>query len=497
MSHPQQFRLSSRGMLFAAVSVAFAQSSFANSGRVDFAAGNITATGADGASRRLVKGNEVKTGDRIVSDGSGRAQIRFTDGSFVSLQPNTDFDIKNYAFNGRTDGTEKALFGLLKGAMRTVTGLVGRVNRDAYQITTPTATVGIRGTGGLIYIAPDGSTWILGSSGVWTMTNPAGSVEVPAGTSATSAADGKRPPERTEKLPVYTAPKVEETKKEYAQGETRSSSGAQADIPTFKPLVTGSGYSLAYHGGGSSAGGEGGTINNNSSGTYGTKVNATFTSLGLMTAFSQDSIPGGFGIGYSGQLGPEGKSGSHAEFSTTSGVLAWGRWIGTMNVGGTTQTASSNQGLHYVVGTPPTSMPTGQKFTYDMIGSTKPTAIDGSVAPGTLTSATLSGTFGVTGLTGVSNLSLAGTIGGKTFNAPNVSGYINNAASATFCGSGSYTGTLNPSCSSVSVIGFFAGSGASNAGFTYQLNNTSLVGSPAVVGAAAFSKGAAVALPPP
>ena len=65
--------------------------------------------------------------------------------------------------------------------MRAVTGLVGRVNRDQYQVTTPTATVRIRGTGGVIQVRDDGSTLIVGTSGIWSLTNPAGSIDVPCG----------------------------------------------------------------------------------------------------------------------------------------------------------------------------------------------------------------------------------------------------------------------------------------------------------------------------
>jgi hypothetical protein len=40
----------------------------------------------------------VNSGERLETN-SGRVQIRFTDGSFISLQPNTVFGLDNYAFN--------------------------------------------------------------------------------------------------------------------------------------------------------------------------------------------------------------------------------------------------------------------------------------------------------------------------------------------------------------------------------------------------------------
>ena len=115
----------------------------------------VTAVGTNGQSRTLTKGATLDSGDTVRTD-NGRAQLRFTDGAYVSLQPNTEFGIKEYKFEGKTDGTEKGFFSLVKGALRTVTGLVGRNTRGAYQIQTATATVGIRGTGGLIEVQPDG-----------------------------------------------------------------------------------------------------------------------------------------------------------------------------------------------------------------------------------------------------------------------------------------------------------------------------------------------------
>ena len=166
-----------------AVAMTLAGPALANTAaRVDFAIGAVTATGKDGQARQLIKGGEVLSGDRVVT-ANGRAQLHFTDGAFVSLQPNTTFEVREYRYEGKTDGSEKGIFGLLRGAMRTVTGLIGRVNRSAYQIQTPTATVGIRGTGGIIEVLADGTTRITGDSGIWVLKKKNyEALEVPAGT---------------------------------------------------------------------------------------------------------------------------------------------------------------------------------------------------------------------------------------------------------------------------------------------------------------------------
>ena len=113
--------------------------------RVDFVIGDVVATDAQGKSRRLAKGAEIVQGDTVSTNG-GRAQLRFSDGAYVSLQPASQFRIDEYRFAGKTDGSERGFFSLLSGGMRTITGLVGRTNKRSYQVSTAVATIGIRGT---------------------------------------------------------------------------------------------------------------------------------------------------------------------------------------------------------------------------------------------------------------------------------------------------------------------------------------------------------------
>ena len=139
----------------AVLGLAAAGEALAAAGWVDFAAGGATITDARGRSRAAAKGDDVDPGDTLRTGVGGRVQIHFTDGAYVSLQPGSEFAVKDYNFEGRTDGSERGFFSLARGAMRAVTGLIGRVNRNRYQIATPTATIGIRGTG--IYIEAEAS----------------------------------------------------------------------------------------------------------------------------------------------------------------------------------------------------------------------------------------------------------------------------------------------------------------------------------------------------
>jgi len=114
--------------------------------KVEFAVGNVQVTSSDGRQRPLTKGLEVNPGDTVQTNSNGRAQLRFSDGGYISLQPDTQFRVDEYKYEGKTDGNEKGHFSLIKGGLRAITGAIGHVNKSNYRVNTPVATIGIRGT---------------------------------------------------------------------------------------------------------------------------------------------------------------------------------------------------------------------------------------------------------------------------------------------------------------------------------------------------------------
>src|SRR5712691_1861750 len=428
--------------MIAIVSAAFSNPALANTGKVDFAIGNVTVTGSDGRGQPLTKGAEVKSGDKIVSSGDGRAQIRFSDGAYVSLQPSTEFDVKEYRYSGKTDGTESALFGLFKGAMRTVTGLVGRTNKNRYRISTSTATIGIRGTGGLIAIGADGSTLVTGTSGIWTLSNKGGTIDIPAGSAGIAGANVNVPPKPADVGPVLPPQGAQQAlpplPRTIVEGDVVNSLGNPGAL--FPPLIGGPGYELA---GVAPFGTAAPTL---PLGLYTTS--AVFDSSGALTSFTNGTTTLTL-------------AGTQADFGTLDGVIAWGRWIGPINLttGGTTTSVTllSNNGLHYVTGlpTPAASMPTGVIYTYDLIGGTRPTLANASIAPGVLNSASLVGNF----TTNTVNVNLSATAGGSTY-----TGAATGTIGPTFTALGTATSnTPAVTCSGgcgLNVNGFFSGAGA-------------------------------------
>lgn len=470
MARSAPFRLHRNSVLLALISAAFAGQAVAAAGRVEFAVGSATVVGTDGRSRPVSRGAELDTGDTVRTN-EGRVQVRMTDGAFVSLQPNTEFGIKDYKFSGRADGTENALYSLVKGAMRTVTGLIGRVNRNRYQVATPTATVGIRGTGGLIQVLNDGSTLVQGTSGIWFLANPAGSIDIPAGVGGIAPVDPKQPPKETVQIPT-AGPSPLPPLEEFAQGEERETTGENVITPPAPPppamLVSSSGYigAVAYGWFG------------NSQLSLAPDATATFDSAGRMTALT-DSI---------GQIFTS--DGSSIVDSGNDGIIAWGRWTGNVtglgNIDGLltiNETYTGNQGLHYVVGLPTASMPLSGTANYILLGATKPTYIDGLSSPGTLTGS-LSVDFGRLTVGVALNVAMSSdtyVIGGNALISSGTP-FFNGASGAglTLTGGGCFSGCA------ASVQGFFAGPSAERAGLGYDIQDFGF--GKQVVGAAAFTK---------
>jgi len=191
--------------------------------QVDFAVGNVTALASNGQSRALGKGAQIEQGD-TVNTNKGRAQLRFTDGAYVSLQPESQFRVDEYRFDGQTDGNEKGLFSLLKGGLRTITGLVGRRNKANYQISTSVATIGIRGTEYTIQFGKS----ITG-------TVAAGEIEVCNAGGCLSVSEGKSyyvqsqqvKPVLTTKRTDLPAPALTQPPTNFTQGDNTAAAAAQ------------------------------------------------------------------------------------------------------------------------------------------------------------------------------------------------------------------------------------------------------------------------------
>lgn len=140
-----------------------------SAGRVLALAGMATIERA-GQQLVLAPGMPFETKDLLVVGEKSTLQVRFTDDSVVALWANSQFKIENYQFDKNTE-TDRSLFGLLKGRMRTITGLIGKANQKSYLVQTATSTISIRGTNFTLVacnndcIRPDGAAQANGTYG--------------------------------------------------------------------------------------------------------------------------------------------------------------------------------------------------------------------------------------------------------------------------------------------------------------------------------------------
>jgi hypothetical protein len=173
-------------------------------GRVLAVTGQVTATQPESESRVLNAGSVVFGGDLIRTAADAAVQIRYTDGALASLTGGSRYRIDDYAY---APG-ERGFFSLLKGGLRTLTGLIGKNERANYRVTTPVATIGIRGTDYELRLCQDdcppgfeNGLYLTVFEGAIVATNEAGEYVINAGESA-FIPDARSPIQRLEDVTV-------------------------------------------------------------------------------------------------------------------------------------------------------------------------------------------------------------------------------------------------------------------------------------------------------
>lgn len=81
--------------------------------------------------------------DVITTKKASKAQIRFKDGTIVTLGKDTSLNIKDYVFNKEQS---KVDMGVDDGSFKVITGEIGKVAKNNFKFKANSATIGIRGT---------------------------------------------------------------------------------------------------------------------------------------------------------------------------------------------------------------------------------------------------------------------------------------------------------------------------------------------------------------
>ncbi len=463
-----RFKLSHQAVLMALLAATAPVTAYgAAAGRADFVVGAVEIVSSDGNRRPLAKGGELVSGDSINTSSGGRAQLHFVDGGYVSLQPNTLFRVDEFNYANKADGNERGFFSLLKGGFRAITGAIGHVNRNTYRVTTPNATIGIRGTGYKTEIRDDGLFVSVGEGAV-SLTNNTGVLVVTSGGSA-FVTNINTPPVTTNEQANAPAASVDP--------HTEVATILIPTIPTQSLMPSGPGYVMSYAFMMDSSYGRTGAL---------TAVDAVFSTSSQLQQYLGTPASGllrvAIGLSDSGDLGT-----AAVTFSANDGTIGWGRWVGGFNTTIATPAAAPLDIFHYAIGVPTPTMPTAGGATYSLLGYSSPTATDSSTGY-SLAGTSLSVDFGM----GALDVNLAITNGTNTY-ALTIPASINGT---TFSGN---TWTWGGNCFSCSadVAGFFAGANASRAGLTYEVNDLYGQSGPRTLqGAAAFTSDGLTATAP-
>jgi hypothetical protein len=110
---------------------------------------------------------QLQPGSSVLTGGDAQAVIKFDDGQVVVLDQNTSFKLADFQYNAQKPAEGRVVMDLLKGALRTITGLIGRANHQAFALRVPQATIGIHGTDFMVALVNPAYTSVLqGSIGV-------------------------------------------------------------------------------------------------------------------------------------------------------------------------------------------------------------------------------------------------------------------------------------------------------------------------------------------
>ncbi len=113
-------------------------------GTIDAISGNVSVTAIDGSSVPATLGQKIYKGQTIVTLADAEAHAVTEDGGMIAVRPNSSVQVLQFRAEAGSDGLLDLT--LIRGALRSITGWIGKRNPAGYRIVTPTATVGIRGT---------------------------------------------------------------------------------------------------------------------------------------------------------------------------------------------------------------------------------------------------------------------------------------------------------------------------------------------------------------
>jgi hypothetical protein len=180
-------------------------------GVIDLIEGDVRVFDANQIRRGAVKLKDaVSQGDSVVTGPDGELHLNMQDGGYLAVRPNTVMKIIQYRAHG--DNDDLSVIGMVKGALRSVTGFIGKFNPRSTRIITPTATIGVRGTDHEALVlepndpAGEAGTYDKVNAGATFLQTPQGRVDVTPNHAGFAAHDGKAAPRVLDRVPGFFKP---------------------------------------------------------------------------------------------------------------------------------------------------------------------------------------------------------------------------------------------------------------------------------------------------
>jgi hypothetical protein len=182
-------------------------------GRIHALEGDVRILGARGEERAQA-GVLIDRRETVRTMPDAWALLAMSDGATITMRAETELRFDDYLYDPDGEPQQNTVsMSLVRGALRSITGLIGQTNGPGYQIKTPTATIGIRGTDhepAYYPPAPPGQkaehppgTYDKVNSGETVIRRPAGEIAVRRGQTAYAPVEVKTRPQILERAPVF------------------------------------------------------------------------------------------------------------------------------------------------------------------------------------------------------------------------------------------------------------------------------------------------------
>ena len=107
---------------------------------------------SEGSHRPLTEGAPVYKGEEIVTEADSNVEIKFLDDTVLGQGGDSAVRLDDYVYSGDDGNLD---FHMIKGVLRVVSGEIVKANPENFNLTTPMATIGIRGTEVMVQIDHD------------------------------------------------------------------------------------------------------------------------------------------------------------------------------------------------------------------------------------------------------------------------------------------------------------------------------------------------------